>query len=107
MLSIRTQNRMTLVPYNKPITIATLKAQRYINSKWEDGIYVLCIFHKDLELNNLRLGTYKSKERALEVLDEIEEMSCDVYRGTINIFEEEIAKGKNGIRNNVYQMPKE
>jgi len=57
MLSIRTQDRMALVPYDKPIMIR------------EDG----ALFLIDREGRPyLKLGTYETKERALEVLDEIE-----------------------------------
>ena len=62
MLSIRTQDRMALVPYNNVIHINELTVI-------ESGklVYELIIdnsFHS--------LGTYATKERALEVLDEIQ-----------------------------------
>ena len=72
MLSIRTQDRMALVPYNGKIDIFNHK----------DDWYISIIVIKEFEL----LGTYKSKERALEVLDEIEAYS--------------------GSTRHVYQMPK-
>lgn len=56
MLSIRTQDRMALVPYRE-----TIKVIEYSNG-W--GLSII--------LNELtELGTYATKERALEVLDEI------------------------------------
>lgn len=93
MISIRTQDKMALVPYNMILSIWNEKNIMIGNSKEFDNL--------------IKLGTYATKERALEVLDEIEEMACDVYRDKINVFDEEITKGKNGIRNNIYQMPKE
>lgn len=44
---------------------------------------------------NYRIGTYKTKERALEILDEIQEKVCPV--GMVNLSEYAI----------VYEMPKE
>lgn len=50
--------------------------------------------------NNLyNLGTYKSKERALEVLDEIQENICD--------FENRKSRGCLDYYNVVHQMPEE
>lgn len=55
MLSIRTQDRKTLVPYDKQITINDRNT-----------------FHMVFDNSEiLPLGTYATKERALEVLDEI------------------------------------
>ena len=67
MLSIRTQDRMALVPYNGRIMIS-LREGVHEEGDWEfdtlfivtpDGVYKF-------------LGTYKTNERALEVLDEIQ-----------------------------------
>ena len=58
MLSIRTQDRMRLIPYDKPIEIKQTKIDG-----WSLDIRELKYF----------LGTYATKERALEVLDEIEQ----------------------------------
>jgi hypothetical protein len=58
MLSIRTQDRMSLVPYDKQITIS--KSNQF-NMVFDNG-------------DTLPLGIYKSKERALEVLDEISDV---------------------------------
>lgn len=58
MLSIRTQDRMALVPYTK-----------YPISVYGVGIYMTFDNERD---NYIQLGKYTTKERALEVLDEIE-----------------------------------
>ena len=57
MLSIRTQDRMVLTQYNG--TIAIYNNNIYLQ-RFEDDNTDIC------------LGEYKTKERALEVLDEIE-----------------------------------
>ena len=76
MLSIRTQDRMALVPYNRPLEVSKLLK------------HDICI--KNGNNDYTMLGTYKSKARALEVLDEIEDM---LYQASdVNL---------------VYQMPKE
>ena len=104
MLSIRTQDRMSLVPYDKQITVS--KSNQF-NMVFDNG-------------DTLPLGTYATKERALEVLDEIEQYS----KGRLLIPTNELQKEKyNWITNNgiittatsthievlpqVYQMPKE
>ena len=56
MLSIRSQDRMSLVPYNKQITAT------------KGGSINMVFDNSDI----LPLGHYKTLERALEVLDEIE-----------------------------------
>ena len=58
MLSIRTQDRMSLVPYKGKISIWNEKRIMIGNSKNFDYLF--------------SLGTYATKERALEVLDEIQ-----------------------------------
>jgi hypothetical protein len=67
MLSIRTQNRMALVPYNNLIRI------RGIVIGGEKDVEFRCFMEFDSE--SFELGTYPTKERALEVLDEIEAAS--------------------------------
>ena len=56
MISIRTQDRMALVPYDKVIKIY----------KEEEDCY-------SVNVGGWPLGHYKTKKRALEVLDEIEQ----------------------------------
>ena len=59
MLTIRTQDRFGLIPYNNPITTISFddgKCKIMLGQVNSDGL----------------LGTYATKERALEVLDEIE-----------------------------------
>ena len=56
---------------------------------------VISIFSSSLFYQNIILGTYKTKERALEILDEIQEKVCPI--GMVNLSEYAI----------VYEMPKE
>ena len=61
MLSIRTQNRLALVPYNDVITsisYGTKPNLEKVEIITKGGI----------------LGIYKTEERAIEILDEIEEL---------------------------------
>lgn len=92
MLYIRTQYKMALVPYDRPIIVLDNVI------KW--------FYHNE---GSIKLGTYSTKERALEVLDEIESA---VYRNqTIydEYFYNEFGYHKqysaNGLA--VYHMPKE
>ena len=81
MLTIRTQDRTALVPYNNFILIEG----EYIN--WDfKGKYVIV-------LNEFILGAYTTQARALEVLDDIEFWCQETNQ---------VLKHKN-----VYQMPKE
>lgn len=71
-----------------------------------DG-YCICEFINDY---HVKLGTYATKERALEVLDDIQNFICiDMYVDNIDYEEADlILKGKiveNLLK--VYQMPKE
>ena len=59
MLSIRTQDRMALLPYENVLQINIIDSKYSLQTK--DGI-----FWKEL-------GKYETKERALEVLDEIQD----------------------------------
>lgn len=83
MLSIRTQDKMALLPYDKRISIYVMCK----NHKHQDIITNKC----ELNLGGYPLGTYATKERALEVLDEI----------TICVTDTHV------VYNDVYQMPKE
>ena len=69
MLNIRTQDRMTLVPYNKPITIT-----------------FTAVLNKEviMKCGKEWLAMYATKERALEVLDEIQ-VANDKTTKTYNI----------------------
>ena len=76
MLSIRTQDRMALVPYKEPIVIKENILNeiviQFIREKEKPEIaYDLVVSH---QTHFLPLGRYATKERALEVLDEIEDM---------------------------------
>ena len=97
MLSIRTQNRMALVPYNSFILIE----DEYIN--WDfTGKYAIV-------LNKFKLGAYATQERALEVLYEIETAieknnftNYKYFDGDI----EKVVEYKYKLQT-IYQMPKE
>ena len=103
MLYIRTQDRMTLVPFDKQISIS--KANQF-NMVFDNS-------------DTLPLGTYKSKERALEVLDEIEQhvLGRMVLPESTYEMREDLAIGSSAYVNVeseniislplVYQMPKE
>ena len=86
---IRSQNKETLANADK-LYIGKNNNKYTINfDTYIDGWYIL--------------GTYKSKERALEVLDEIQRLIED-----LKYMEYAIDKNKFcGYRSNVYQMPME
>ena len=58
MLSIRSQDKWCLVPYDKPIVIVILEKDKWVLEMIEFRHY---------------LGAYATEKRALEVLDEIQE----------------------------------
>jgi hypothetical protein len=105
MLSIRTQDRKTLVPYSGAILA-------YLNVLWLQRF-------QD-EDTDIKLGTYSSQERALEVLDEIQvavigkiliptqrfEIDEILTVGTSNPYVE-INETKIETLPTVYEMPKE
>lgn len=71
-----------------------------------DG-YCICEFINDY---HVKLGTYATKERALEVLDDIQNFICiEIYEDNIDYEEADlILKGKIvDSLYKVYQMPKE
>ena len=69
MLSIRTQDRMALVPYNKSIKIDF----KYSYYDGENLISLTYLQGYTIHTNDDVLGTYETEERALEVLDEIQQ----------------------------------
>ena len=97
MLSIRTQDRTALVPYNSFILIE----DEHFN--WDfTGKYAIV-------LNKLKLGAYATQERALEVLYEIETAieknnftNYEYFDGYI----EKVVEYKYKLQT-IYQMPKE
>ena len=115
MLSIRTQDRMALVPYDSEIEIKyslNEKGSEKLNDTKTTTEYItnriiLIQFEENVEYylvsNKTKLGTYKTKERALEVLDEIEEviLSANMW---VN---DGIAVDKVPPQNRIHQMPKE
>ena len=103
-LWIRTQDRMNLVKINQV-------SLNYQNNKQIIANYIPEIYEKSSCYYEL-LGTYKTKERALEVLDEIEERimlintihiakDTDSLIACKNVLTEEKIKGLNY----PYQMP--
>jgi len=103
---IRTQDKMRLIP--NPILIVKLYDSNWlINAFKNKGQELPPKIVGDIvdEVNNVMLGSYATKERALEVLDEIQE-----YVNGFTI--EEVSDGE-GIWNrkfptsNVYEMPKD
>lgn len=87
MLSIRTQDRMALVPYDSNIEI---RPQSDPDNKWRIDL------NKDCDSRTL--GSYATKERALKVLDEIE--NCIKHNGEVSI------TGNDRLIT-IYQMPTE
>lgn len=87
MLSIRTQDRLGLIPYNNPITTqeSNNNFRIMLGSKNSNGL----------------LGSYKTKERALEVLDEIQKCLKEHYQNS------ETTRYNTRQQQIVYQMPKE
>ena len=59
---------------------------------------------------SFELGTYKTKERALEVLDEIQKCLCAdfIFNGTYQEIDAQLkAKMTNALYGFIYEMPKE
>ena len=82
-LWIRSQDKETLLPIDKPLMY------------WEsiDNIHTHSIIFKESPSYIITLGTYKTKERALEVLDEIQKFI--------------MLKEEADYKTNIYEMPKE
>lgn len=82
-LWIRSQDKERLI---KPIDFYIEETIDYVNKCSEFDIYALNFANDDI-----RIGTYKTKERAIEVLDEIEKLikpitifqNCQVDKSTI------------------------
>ena len=87
MLSIRTQDRMALVPYDSAITIVASYKDGKIENK-------MCELIMPYRISYMVLGTYTTKERALEVLDEIQN-------------KHQYCNSEYTVTNEVYNMPKE
>ncbi len=85
MLSIRTQDRMALVPYDKRIKIYRITSKNHLNETVLTDKF-------EITLGGYPIGTYATKERALNVLDDIGRLLNDE---------------RNRYQNNVYQMPNE
>ena len=102
MLSIRTQDRMSLVPYRETIKVIGSGDEWYLT----------------IILNELtELGTYATQERALEVLDEIEqhvvgkllipEQTTEYNYNDTSVIYNGVVLEKIEQLPNIYQMPKE
>ncbi len=105
-LWIRSQDKFDLVPINNPISI--------LEDEYFDGLEKQ--YQKyNLTYNNKKLGVYNSLERALEILDQIQNILIlkDIYKSDRelvlksweNIDEEQIKIARE--RMIVYEMPKE
>ena len=100
-LWIRSQNKETLI-----------KCEKILVEKGKDSFTLLNYIDTK---NWFRLGNYKTKERALEVLDEIDERICllrtlELAKGSSEILKGiEKALGEDKLKglNYPYQMPKE
>ena len=84
-LWIRSQDKMNLVKV------------RQISVNYQDNKQIIANYMPELYENSGEyyeiLGTYKTKERAIEVLDEIQDLLQNAYIGNVNRI--------------VYQMPKD
>ena len=82
-LWIRSQDKETLLLIDKPLMY------------WEsiDNIHTHSIIFKESPSYIITLGTYKTKERALEVLDEIQKFI--------------MLKEEADYKTNIYEMPKD
>lgn len=88
---IRTQDKMQLIKINE----IHIKVD-------EDGFVGIWVDDKKESLKYF-LGSYKSKERALEVLDEIQRLIEDLQYISYAVENEKFC----GYRPNVFQMPEE
>ena len=100
-LSIRTQDKMGLVPYNAPIQIERIK-RRVENIDYPVPGFVPT-------LNDIKLGIYSTQKRALEVLDEIEKALCENNVTNYEYFmgAHTQLKEYSYSKTTIYQMPKE
>lgn len=108
-LWIRSQDKARLI---KPIDFYIEETIDYVNKSSEFDIYALNLANDDI-----RIGTYKTKERALEVLDEIHECIIDkeVLDGCKNMLTFANKNNLNEVKQiidrtekiAVYEMPKE
>lgn len=89
---IRSQNKKSLLNVNQVVTIPSVDKSKYY----------IC---NSLEKESVTLGVYSTEEKALDVLDEIQELIadkqfCKIYK----------AEFENFVLNNcvqVYQMPQD
>lgn len=65
----------------------------------------ICVFYKHLHSKDILLGEYKTEERALQVLDEIQEKIINHHNGSLSINVEPQIQTSCGYA--VYEMPKE
>lgn len=99
-LWIRSQDKRNLKKINTEIYIRKIYTRKGLSNYAEGGVYFIAS-------SGTELGEYKTKERALEVLDEIQKYITP----TLNLLDDTL-KGKqvcqvNNILSMVYEMPKE
>lgn len=99
-LWIKSQDKERLI---KPIDFYLEEDIDYVNQCTEFDIYALNFANDDI-----KIGTYKTKERALEGLDEIQETLCldesDYYKEGISY--QDYCRYKSNIIA-IYEMPEE
>lgn len=92
-LRIRSQDRKSLIKCNYDILIGKYNP-RELTVVTDKNLYEKLPFK--IWINNMSVGSYKTEERALEVLDEIQEMD---FKNNSNV--------KLTSYGYVYEMPKE
>lgn len=103
-LWIRSQDKEKLVKVDEIYIEEILSTTVYINDRYRVGEWLV-------ECSNVILGTYRSKERALEVLNDIQDTLIAKYVTSLNPraamleTEEETTKALEKMA--VYVMPKE
>ena len=100
-LWVRSQDKERLI---KPIDFYIEETIDYVNRKSEFDIYALNFANADI-----RIGTYSTKERAFEVLDEMQNIldAYNRYNNNSGKYEELDLGIKVNMLSYVYQMPKE
>ena len=66
-----------------------------------------CDDKRAILINNYHMGVYKSKERALEVLDEIQDLFIKQHISESTINKDGIVFNTEQLNSIVYEMPKE
>ena len=110
MLSIRTQDRMGLVPYGYIYIEQNELGKRFKTNGTNEteSFYSYDLYMYVDKVISIKLGTYATKERALEVLDKIEDVArhnrfVELVIPLPNYSKQELASEYE----HIYQMPKE